>query len=131
MVSLKDIPQSPIKSFNITIDDYTNFDEFDNFTIKVNNEEFIFYAIGDCCSMSRFKVYKDKPFSTLIGKTLEKLEEVEFPDDYEYKTDSDDDICVLSHLYQFSFKDNSEPFQFLLINYSNGYYDGWIQIEKK
>ena len=41
--------------------------------------------------------------------------------------DNDDDIYISPHLYEISFKNCENKFQFILLNYSNGYYDGWIE----
>ena len=129
--SVKAIPDAHVKSLSITIDSFNDFDSFDNFTIKVADETFLFQAIGDCCSTSKFKVFK-QPFSTLINKTIIDLSEISLPDDFEEEDDNDDGSCYVStHLYQFSFKEDGEPFKFILVNYSNGYYDGWITIEKQ
>jgi hypothetical protein len=83
-----------------------------------------FEALGDCCSVSQFKKFEDIDFSSVVGKIIKGVKEIN-DDDFEYDTDSEED-CTTPHLYQMTFKDSDETFKFLMVNYSNGYYDGWI-----
>ena len=83
-----------------------------------------YMAIGDCCSVSVFKTFEDKPFSSVVGKIIKGIKEIT-SDDFDYETDDDGD-CITPHLYQMTFKNSDETFKFLMVNYSNGYYDGWI-----
>lgn len=171
-------------------DDYNN-KEFESFTIKTDLECYKLTAVGDCCSVSRFKEYKNYKFDDFIGigKVIERIREVDIDDlikndcknyfngitklidfidiidfiDFKGFTEIDfnsyfdeidkiiDDIekfkidddfnnnidtsqllfndCVSPHLYKISFKGSDEIFLFKLLNYSNGYYDGWIDID--
>jgi len=83
-----------------------------------------YMAIGDCCSVSVFKTFEDKPFSSVVGKIIKGIKEIT-SDDFDYETDDDGD-CITPHLYQMTFKNSDETFKFLMVNYSNGYYDGYI-----
>ena len=83
-----------------------------------------YMAIGDCCSVSVFKTFEDKPFSSVVGKISKGIKEIT-SDDFDYETDDDGD-CITPHLYQMTFKNSDETFKFLMVNYSNGYYDGYI-----
>lgn len=75
---------------------------------------------------SIFKSY-NADFSELVGKVILKISEIDFPEDYTYDSDNEYDDCVIkAHMYEIEFKNNDEPFQMLLINYSNGSYDGWL-----
>jgi hypothetical protein len=106
-------------------------------SVELNNNEDIllfktslytyrFEALGDCCSVSKFKKFKDNDFSSIIGKIIKNVKEIN-EDDYEYDTENDDDMnCATPHIYQMTFKNSDETFKFLMVNYSNGYYDGWI-----
>ena len=85
-----------------------------------------YMAIGDCCSVSVFKTFEDKPFSSVVGKIIKGIKEIS-SDDFDYETDDDDGgDCKSPHLYEMTFKNSDETFKFLMVNYSNGYYDGWI-----
>lgn len=135
--SYEGISDSYINKLDITFTySNNNYKECDSFTLSNKNNSFKFKAIGDCCSRSVFTPFKDSVFTSLIDKTIIKLEEIEFPEDYDCSediedyTEVDDELCITTHLYQFTFKNDIEPFKFMLVNYSNGYYDGWIAIEK-
>ena len=84
-----------------------------------------FEALGDCCSKSEFKKFEDVDFSSVIGKIIKKIKEVN-GDDFEYEDDDSTDEYQTPHLYQMTFKNSDETFKFLMVNYSNGFYDGWI-----
>lgn len=83
-------------------------------------------AIGDCCSTSVFVQWESHDFKNIIGKTIKTMNEIEVPSDYEVEEDVSGDYYASPHLYEFIFTDDS-VFKFLMINYSNGYYDGWIE----
>lgn len=99
----------------------------DILTIHLHGSHFKyqFVAEGDCCSHSIFKQYKEFDFSQLNGKVIKKVVNIPVPDDYECEPESSD-LCDSPHLYEITFKNSDEIFQFLMINYSNGYYDGWM-----
>ena len=84
-------------------------------------------AFGDCCSVSVISEWENFKFSEIIGKTIESLSQIKIPDNFEVEPDDDFDDCATPHLYEFLFTDGT-TFKFLMINYSNGYYDGWINI---
>lgn len=84
-------------------------------------------AFGECCSCSSFKQYNDFDFNKLNGKIIKKVQEIDTPDDYIIQ-DNDGDT-ESPHLFEMTFKNSDEKFKFLMINYSNGYYDGWMNIE--
>ena len=92
--------------------------------LKTSLYTYRYVANGDCCSSSVFKVV-DKPFSSIVGKIIKSIKEI---NDFEYKDDEEDEIdyCITPHMYEMSFKDSDEIFKFLMVNYSNGYYDGWM-----
>jgi hypothetical protein len=81
-------------------------------------------AEGDCCSHSVFKKYKDYDFSQLSGKIIKKIKTINIPDDDE--EEDDEDNVATPHLFEIRFKNSDEMFQFKMVNYSNGYYDGWM-----
>ena len=84
-------------------------------------------AYGGCCSCSIFEKFKENDFNHLIGKIIKKIKEIKFPADYDYEEDRDDFYEVATpHLYEITFKNSDETFQFMLVNYSNGYYDGYM-----
>ncbi len=85
-------------------------------------------AEGDCCSRSIFKKYNDYDFRQLSGKIIKKIKTINIPADY-VDSDEDDDVfndVATTHLFEIRFKDSDELFQFKMVNYSNGYYDGWM-----
>jgi hypothetical protein len=55
------------------------------------------------------------------------LSQIKIPDNFEVEPDDDFDDCATPHLYEFLFTDGT-TFKFLMVNYSNGYYDGWINV---
>lgn len=135
--SYEGISDSYINKLDITFTYCNNnYKEADSFTLFNKNNSFKFIAVGDCCSRSVFTPFKGSVFTSLIDETIIKLEEIEFPEDYNCSEDIEDyseydeELCTKTHLYQFILKNKSEPFKFMLVNYSNGYYDGWISIDK-
>jgi len=119
---------------NIIIEpNYINDDktEFTRFIIETNDYNYRIDAIGECCSLSFFTQYENYEFSSIIGKNIIAINNYDIPDDYiideeKYKDCFSDAVSV--HLYEMIFKDTTETFKFLLINLSNGFYDGWIDI---
>lgn len=93
--------------------------------LKTSLYTYKYVAYGDCCSTSIIKIY-DKPFSFLIGKVIKGLKAINNFEYTENDEDYDDRYITKPHLYEMTFKNSNEKFEFLLINYSNGYYDGWI-----
>lgn len=108
----------PIVSVELTNDDILLF--------KTNLYSYRYMAIGDCCSKSVFKKFQDKDYSTVVGKIIKGLKEINEEFDYDSDSSDDSDEHVSPHLYEMSFKNSDETFRFLMVNYSNGYYDGWI-----
>lgn len=107
-----------------------NNKEYSEFILIGNDYKFKFTAIGDCCSRNFFKQYKNETLESLIGKTIKIIKQIEIPYDYEEEL-SDTDLYLTTHLYEIRFiNDQHKPLKFILNNYSNGYYDGWISIEK-
>lgn len=105
--------------------------EFNDFIIMTENYKFKFTAEGDCCSVSNFRFYKEKTFDYLYGKVIKNIKEINLPDDYNIEISNKNDFtyndCITPHLYEITFKDDDNSiFEFLMYNYSNGYYDGWI-----
>lgn len=105
--------------------------EFPEFIVMTENNKFKFTAEGDCCSVSYFRFYDQNTFDILNGKVIKSIKEIDLPDDYEIKEDLTENqftlnYCITPHLYEISFKNDNSTFKFLMYNYSNGYYDGWI-----
>jgi len=124
---------------------YIDFYKYDNMikSVVINNKsneislitdtyKYMLFAIGDCCSHSNFKIYKED-FSFLVGKIIKNINQIELPKDYKYdKLLKDTNIlncCIKEYLYEITFKNSNDTFQFILINYSNGFYHGWIVTE--
>ena len=108
--------------------------EFEEFIVKSNDYDYKFTAVGDCCSTSHFFKYEDYDYNSLVGKKIIGFKEIAIPDDYDLKKldiDNDEDcfdFAANPHLYEMRFKDTEETFKFILVNFSNGYYDGWIDV---
>ena len=126
-----DFEKFPFKITNVNFDEDSIFDGYPSLiNIETNgNKNFKLIAVGDCCSSSVFRIWKDYQFEKLVGKTIKSLKAIEFPDDFDLEDEEDDDLCLSAHLYEFTFVENDEVFKFMLVNYSNGYYDGWINAE--
>jgi hypothetical protein len=106
---------------DVIIDDINN-NEFSTFIIKTKSINYKFRAIGECCSHSVFIEYKDYRFNNLIGKIIKNIKTINIPGDHK------EDFYISPHLYEMHFQNTEETFKFMLINYSNGYYDGWMNI---
>jgi len=121
--------QSPIKEliFDSNDDDYVSYREI--IIVLSNDTKIKFIAVGDCCSSSLIEKYENYDFQNLVGKIITSVKEIELPDDYEYKEESSNDYCIIPHLYEIQFKKTKETFKFILVNFSNGYYDGWLETE--
>lgn len=115
---------TPIIGVSYEIDDEKEYSEF---IIIGDDYKFKFKAIGDCCSTSLFQQFQDDTLESLIGKTIKSIKEIEIPDDYEEENLSNSNTYLKTHLYEIRFtNDKYKTFKFILNNYSNGYYDGWI-----
>ena len=105
-------------------------DEYQRLWIDTDgNKKFLMDAIGDCCSCSVIIQWEDYKFEKMIGKTIKSIDEIEVPNYFDVEIDDEDvdDLFAIPHLYEFTFTDDT-TFKFLLVNYSNGYYDGWINL---
>jgi len=112
-------------SYNHSVSSVELNENEDILLLKTSLYTYRYVANGDCCSISIFKVV-DKPFSSIVGKIIKSIKEIH---DFEYKEEVDEDDnpdCITPHMYEMSFKDSDEIFKFLMVNYSNGYYDGWM-----
>ena len=111
---------------------YENDDYFTSIKIHTSKNVFILNAIGDCCSVSYIKPYKKFNFNNIIGKVIISIQEV-LDEEVSSSEETDEENCdecrILHHIYEIKFKDDDESFKFVLLNYSNGYYDGWIEFE--
>jgi len=128
-----DFPKYPFMITDIILNPNHDFTkEYTSLIINTsnNNIKFKIEAFGDCCSISIIKKYKNYDFQNLKNKIIESIEEIKVPNDDIFSDDDEDidDTYLSYHLYQIKFKDDNEDFKFIMINYSNGYYDGWIDI---
>lgn len=105
-------------------------------TISFENKKKIkINPYGDCCSISYIINFKEFPFSKIIGKEIKTLKEVKNKKkiDNLYKNaklidySNTNDNFNKYHLYEIKFTDKTS-FNFGLVNASNGYYDGWIEV---
>jgi len=124
----------PIKDIIFYDDDEENY--YSSIILKINETtDIILTAQAECCSNSFIKKFENYDFNILINKTIININQIKFPDNYEYKEDDLSYItfndCITPHLYEIKFKETNETFKMLLINYSNGYYDGWLDIDIK
>lgn len=131
-----------IKNFNkniINIQEVYEYYNYRNRYIKLlsqiilltNKEKLIITPIGDCCSISYLVLFDDYNLRKLIDykiKSFRKIDDIdeikkEFSKISTYRLD---DVKKL-YLYEFTLFDSS-IFKFGLVNSSNGYYDGWIEL---
>eukprot|EP01126_Amoeba_proteus_P007651 TRINITY_DN12747_c0_g1_i2.p1 TRINITY_DN12747_c0_g1~~TRINITY_DN12747_c0_g1_i2.p1 ORF type:complete len:251 (+),score=39.25 TRINITY_DN12747_c0_g1_i2:137-889(+) len=88
-------------------------------------------AKADCCSTSSLcvgNVPSDfKHISHLVGKKIWKFEEV-LPASYEEADSDGPGDMMKEHSYIFA-TTNNEKCYFKLVNWSNGYYDGWLALK--
>ena len=129
--------EEPIVSFEYTNRDYETEGNDDDYCKDIilfktaGGHIFKLQAFGDCCSVSEFipkYENENKDMSFIINKIIVNIEEIELPEDFEAPVDkfSCNDHTT-PHLYEISFKETEETYKFLMFNYSNGYYDGWIE----
>lgn len=103
-----------------------NIEDIDIITISFKDSELSLnlIAVGDCCSSSWFYFFDDDIEENLIGKniiSIEFLNDIKLPPSNVQEYDT-------NHLVNLNFLDGSK-YDFVLRNSSNGYYDGWIEIE--
>lgn len=87
-------------------------------------------AVADCCSSSYYNIV-DTDFEKFKGKKLSDI----YLDIYEtddlidmFDVTNIDGECIKTHYNKLQFEDGNEWY-FLLVNDSNGYYDGWTDME--
>lgn len=114
-----------VKSVNMFLDNQNNQRSGNFFKLEFicKNGSFSIIAYGDCCSISYFDIDENDD-KKIIGKTIKNIKKSfsKVDDSYSYdcKKVSKIDLIFLD-LTMFSFN---------LINLSNGYYDGWFEIEE-
>ena len=126
-----DFEKFPFKITNVNFDKDYIFDDYPSliYIQTDGNKNFKLIAVGDCCSSSVFRIWEDYQLEKLVGKTIKSLKAIDLPDDFELDDEEDVGLYLSPHLYQFTFVESDEVFKFMLVNYSNGYYDGWINAE--
>lgn len=90
------------------------------------NDFFELIAVGDCCSSSWFFFFNNELNKIAKGKSIDSieiLEQIKLPPSGVQEHD-------LNHLVRIKFTDG-KFYDFVLRNSSNGYYDGWIEINIK
>ena len=105
-----------------------------------------FRAVGGCCSSSTLHLPDNAILSNIIGKSLfslpcigkikidkmnnyTSLKNIIIPLAYNYDDKSFGPETILFNCYKFIFFDGSS-FEFILMNKSNGYYNGWLEVEQ-
>jgi len=115
---------------NISYDEACDDDSHSLIMIETDGlKNFDLLAVGDCCSVCQFRKWDNVKFETLIGKVIKDCMEIDLPENYKCEDSEFYGIndYQIPHLYEMTFKNSSDTFKFMLINYSNGYYDGWIE----
>ncbi len=84
----------------------------------------ILLAIGDCCSSSTFSFNNETFMSSLLNKSINRIIIGEEIGNYE---DDDREVIKISPV---TITTDNGNVNFELINSSNGYYSGWIEIKK-
>jgi hypothetical protein len=109
-------------SGTITHIDYKSYTKKITFTFE-NEDYLIMNAFSECCSRSYFEEHPDYKFSSLVGQKIISLNEC-FPSKTEKHEHGD-----VTRTKNYKFKlENDSSFIFSLINVSNGWYTGWIEI---
>ena len=109
-------------SGTITHIHYKSYTKKITFTFD-NGDYLIMNAFSECCSRSYFKEHPDYKFSSLVGQKIISLNQC-FPNKTEKNEDGD-----VTQTKNYKFKlENHCIFIFSLINVSNGWYSGWIEI---
>lgn len=110
--------------YNNKITDVSFNEDGDYLVLQTSLYKIAITACGECCSRSILEEYKEYKFNNLVDKTIKKINEIELPADF---TCEEIYECVSPHLYEIKFKNSNEKFYFILKNYSNGYYDGYLR----
>jgi hypothetical protein len=110
--------------YNHTIESIDLDEDESTLLLKTSFYTYKFEAFGDCCSVSRFEKYKNGEFSSIIGKIIKSVKEIN-ADEVEGYDEKSYEVAT-PHLFQMKFKNCDDIFEFLMVNYSNGYYDGWM-----
>lgn len=105
-----------IKSINVRHHKIT-FTFEDDVTLSMN-------AVGECCSYSYFKQVAGYDFQDLVGRRI-----VKFTVDGPFRSEKRNNYGEIRRFKGYKFiLDNDSDFKFFLINDSNGWYTGWIEI---
>ena len=100
------------------------YDEIYIFFQDIKKRSLNLTAVGDCCSESWFEPYGSE-FTTLIGNTI-----VDVVKDSDIEMEpSGRQECDQNTIYKIKLG-NGDEFLFLLRNSSNGYYNGWLEIDE-
>lgn len=81
-------------------------------------------AIGDCCSFSWFEELNDR-YDSIIGK---EIKSIDVKNDFIDLPKSNVQEYDQNTLIEIKFTDDTS-FDFVLRNSSNGYYNGWLEID--
>ena len=114
-----------------------NLVRYNLLSIKLKNKNRLnIVPFGDCCSNSFLVELPYYKFDKLIGETIVNIKEIknksiikkDFGKQlYKYNEKTINNNFYRIHLYHIYFK-SKKIFKFGLINESNGYYDGWIEL---
>ncbi len=133
---------SSVKKVDFTKFNYNKFDYFHDksnryITIHFNNDKSIRIVAQSDWGISYIVKLKGMPFSKLTNKVIKSIKEIKNKQKIEnafigikhvdFTNDPDHEYSKF-HLYEIKLEDEDDTFNFGLINASNGYYDGWIEI---
>jgi|688.fasta_scaffold18022_2 hypothetical protein len=117
-----------------------NFDNNNEILLITINNGYIFKleAIGDCCSISSFHKYKkeEKDITYLHNKIIKSINKIYLDEKERNEIIKEEELkinkftfndFVTPYVYEISFLNINETYKFLMLNYSNGYYNGWIE----
>lgn len=123
--------EHPYKVTEVSIDHKNLYDDYTMIIdLKTDGDkDFRLIAVGDCCSTSVFREYEEHKFEEIVGKVIKKIDQmIDFPEEFEFDENEDDyGLYLTPHLIEITFTDDTK-FKFMLVNYSNGYYDGWLEL---
>lgn len=117
-LNIPNLPSEAIRDITITKDN-----------ICIICDEHIIYidAYGDCCSYSYIRYYDSMVSS--IGKTLDHIvrHKIDSNNSPDYPSTDGDMVYYDYDRYEFNYTDGTTT-TLELVNESNGYYNGWLEI---
>ena len=134
---IKKIPRSIVVNVQFNKMIKLDINCVNNIELFYKGKKILIVPIGECCSISYIIQFKKYPFSNLKGKIIKGIYKINddklLSKNFKYTRmlkSSDPDWNVRKcHIYKIEIENGNDMY-FGLVNNSNGYYDGWIEIYK-